>query len=240
MGREGKVASPALRGNANPRLLRHKLVYTTLSKRSEYSEWPKLYTCRSATAARGGGRTPGPGHLPAARPALPTGPPGATGPGGPRAAQCKRMATRRSCQGQPTAAREGRRERATRGSAKDARGRGTGRAATGPAARTAGPSARDEGLPDRHEPPAGRLHFTHLRRRAVPAGLAGGGPGRPARPVRRRCRPPVRAERRAGKHGRGSRQRRGADGTGQGRDGTPGMAGRADPGRAASRRHRAG
>ena len=32
MGREGKVASPALRGNANPRLLRHKLVFTTLRK----------------------------------------------------------------------------------------------------------------------------------------------------------------------------------------------------------------
>ena len=35
MGREGKVASPALRGNANPRLLRHKLVFTTLRKQEK-------------------------------------------------------------------------------------------------------------------------------------------------------------------------------------------------------------
>ena len=51
MGREGKVASPALRGNANPRLLRHKLVYTTLSK------WPNTQSNQNCIPA---GRRRGP------------------------------------------------------------------------------------------------------------------------------------------------------------------------------------
>jgi len=48
MGRLGKVASPALCGNANQRLMRHKLADTTLCKRSDTESSRKLRSCGSA------------------------------------------------------------------------------------------------------------------------------------------------------------------------------------------------
>jgi hypothetical protein len=174
MGREGKVASPALLGNVNPRLLRHKLVYTTLSKR------PNTQGDQNCIPA---GRRGGPCRRAdfSARPP-PGPPPGApdrpAGRGRPRrprrAAQGKHMATRRSCQGQPTAARKGRHEGTPRGREGTPGDKGPVAPAPGRAACTAGPSARDEGLPDRYEPPAGRLHFAHFRRWAGPGGPSPG------------------------------------------------------------------
>jgi hypothetical protein len=48
MGRLGKVASPALCGNANQRLMRHKLADTTLCERSDTESSRKLRSCGSA------------------------------------------------------------------------------------------------------------------------------------------------------------------------------------------------
>jgi hypothetical protein len=48
MGRLGKVASPALCGNANQRLLRHKLADTTLCNRSDTERSRKWRSCGSA------------------------------------------------------------------------------------------------------------------------------------------------------------------------------------------------
>jgi hypothetical protein len=48
MGRLGKVASPALCGNANQRLMRHNLADTTLCKRSDTESSRKLRSCGSA------------------------------------------------------------------------------------------------------------------------------------------------------------------------------------------------
>jgi hypothetical protein len=48
MGRLGKVASPALCGNANQRLMRHKLTDTTLCERSDTESSRKQRSCGSA------------------------------------------------------------------------------------------------------------------------------------------------------------------------------------------------
>jgi hypothetical protein len=56
MGRLGKVASPALCGNANPRLIRHKLAYTTLCKGSDTERSRNRCSCGSAGRSAAVGR----------------------------------------------------------------------------------------------------------------------------------------------------------------------------------------
>jgi hypothetical protein len=176
MGREGKVASPALRGNANPRLLRHKLVFTTLRK---YVTTQSSQNC--IPAGRRAGLWSRADFPPArargwARPAPCPGPLGATGPGAPGTDQRQQVAIRRSCHSQPHGG-------AASGARGGTRGRGGGRARTPGGGRRRPPSGPDEGLPDRYEPPAGRLHFTDPGRpgswAGCPAGLGrreSGGP----------------------------------------------------------------
>jgi hypothetical protein len=80
MGREGKVASPALRGNANPRLMRHKSIFTTLSKQTDThrSRYCILAGRRRGPRRRAHSRPwPSPGSPPGA----PSGPAGRHRPG---------------------------------------------------------------------------------------------------------------------------------------------------------------
>jgi hypothetical protein len=126
MGREGKVASPALRGNVNPRLLRHKLVYTTLSSQPSTQS---RQNCIPAGRRRGPQRRPrSPPRLPSgSRPALVPGPRGAAGPAAsPARGKCKQIARRWSWRRKLTAARAGRRVGALTDGAPDARAQ-TGR-----------------------------------------------------------------------------------------------------------------
>ena len=170
MGREGKVASPALRGNANPRLLRHKLSYTTLSK---HLNTLSSQNCIPAGRRRGlWSRADSP---PRPSPGSPAGAPsGPTGRDRPRRlpgrGQGERIATRWSWWSQPAAARASRRE-----GAPAAHGGAPGDRAPDVRAQTGrhpppGHPPGDEGLLDGYEPPADRLHFTHRGRLTRPGG----------------------------------------------------------------------